>query len=94
MAQSNDPMQGPPPEAIDTSGHGQVTGSGTERMYTTKEGDTLETIAAFFYGDSTHRRRLLEENPELNAGTPVLTAGMQIRVSEDPGQSDAVPSPA
>ena len=77
-------------DTAETGGHGQVTGSGRERVYTTKEGDTLADLAAFFYGDSSHTARLLRENPELNADTTELQAGMRLRISDDADRGDAV----
>ena len=77
----------------DASTYGQVTGSGTDRTYTTKEGDTLEDIAALFYGDPAQKQRLLDENPELTPDSPVLTPGMRLRVSEDTDRGDTVSSP-
>ena len=76
----------------DTSAYGQVTGSGRDRTYTTKEGDTLEDVAALFYGDPTHTQRLLDDNPELTADSPALTPGMTLRVAEDAERGDAVSS--
>ena len=76
-------------------GDGTVTGSGESRMYTTKMGDTLEEIAAFFYGDPAHKQRLLDDNPELrDYSAPKLPGGMQIRVSKDAGRGDNAPGEA
>ncbi len=74
--------------AADMGTWGSVSGSGRERMYTTKEGDTLEDIAAFFYGDSTQKQRLLDDNPELHKDMVQLSPGMQLRVSEDAQRGD------
>ena len=74
--------------------YGQVTGSGTERVYITKEGDMLADVAGFFYGDAAHRQRLLDDNPELAQGgvSDPLPAGMRLRIPEDPERGDAVAS--
>ena len=34
-----------------TDDYGKVEGAGKDRVYITKEGDTLDDVAAFFYGD-------------------------------------------
>ena len=70
-------------DAAGASTFGQVTGAGKERVYTTKAGDTLEDIAAVFYGDPVHKRRLVAQNPELTPDLPVLPPGMRLRVPED-----------
>lgn len=69
--------------------YGAVTGSGRDRVYTSKEGDTLDDVAAFFYGDSTHKQRLLDDNPELTPDM-ILSPGTRIRVSEDAERGDTV----
>jgi nucleoid-associated protein YgaU len=46
---------------------GKVEGAGLERTYTTKAGDRMESIAAYFYGDPVHKQRLLDDNPALRA---------------------------
>jgi hypothetical protein len=71
--------------------YGKVLGAGRDRVYITKEGDTLGDIAAFFYGDSQHQQRLLDDNPELSPDE-ILPAGMRLRVSEDAERGDAVGS--
>lgn len=71
---------------------GQTTGSGTERTYVTKPGDTLEDVAAFFYGDATHRQRIIDDNPELadiETGAQVA-GGTRIAMTEDAARGDAV----
>lgn len=71
---------------------GQVTGSGMDRIYTTKVGDTLEDVAGFFYGDPKHRQRIIDDNPEWagwQAGEPV-PGGARIKVSEDTARGDTV----
>ena len=82
MAQVNEEGQ-----STETTTYGQVTGGGMDRMYTTKDGDTLEDIASFFYGDPSHKQRLLDDNPELTPDTP-LPPGMRIRVPLDPSRGD------
>jgi hypothetical protein len=76
--------------AVETS-EGKVTGSGLERKYTTKAGDKLEDIAAYFYGDPVHKQRLIDDNPALaNWEGRELPGGLTINVSEDPNRGDAV----
>jgi nucleoid-associated protein YgaU len=76
--------------AVETS-EGKVTGSGLERKYTTKAGDKLEDIAAYFYGDPVHKQRLIDDNPALaNWDGRELPGGLTINVSEDPNRGDAV----
>ncbi len=74
------------------SSFGQMSGSGKDRTYTTKQGDTLEDLAAFFYGDPVHRQRLIDDNPEVAALPPgdALPAGMTLHVSEDAERGDTV----
>ena len=91
MVEASDETRGETDDTAETGDYGQVTGAGRERVYTTKEGDTLADIAAFFYGDSSHTARLLSDNPELNRDTLVVPAGMRLRVSEDADQGDANP---
>jgi hypothetical protein len=77
----------------DQSRWGQVTGSGKDRMYITKLGDTLESVAAFFYGDPVQRQRIIDDNPEwarYQAGASFPT-GSRIRVPEDAARGDTVP---
>lgn len=70
---------------------GKVTGAGLERTYTTKAGDKLEDIAAYFYGDPVHKQRLIDDNPALKTWDGrELPAGLTINVSEDAGRGDAV----
>ena len=70
---------------------GKVTGAGLERKYTTKAGDKLEDIAAYFYGDPVHKQRLIDDNPALKTweGRP-LPGGLTINVSEDASRGDAI----
>jgi nucleoid-associated protein YgaU len=75
---------------------GTVGGSGTGRTYTTRAGDTLDVIAAYFYGDPVHRQRILDENPNLAAsGGADLPEGTILRVPEDapPAGGEAQPAP-
>ena len=71
---------------------GQTSGEGRERSYVTKQGDTLEDIAAYFYGDPVQRQRLIDDNPDLAAVQPgdTVPAGMQLTVGLDPERGDAV----
>ncbi len=72
-----------------TTDQGSVSGSGRDRRYTTRDGDTLEGLAAFFYGSEAHVQRLMEENPELEQYRgQSLPGGMSIAVSEDPDKGD------
>lgn len=75
---------------------GQVEGSGLERTYVTKPGDTLDDVAAFFYGDAVHRQRLIDDNPELARWGPgeQVPGGTRIKVSEDAARGDTTPSSA
>lgn len=88
MAEVDEQGQSATGASTDMSTWGSVSGAGKERMYTTKEGDTLDDIAAFFYGDSAQKQRLLDDNPELHKDMVQLAAGMQIRVSEDAERGD------
>lgn len=73
------------------STEGIVTGTGLDRTYITKSGDKLEDIAAYFYGDSVQKQRLIDDNPFLSRYDGVqLPGGMQIHVSEDASRGDAV----
>lgn len=76
----------------DSGEYGQATGSGSERVYTTKDGDTLEDLAGFFYGDAAHRQRLIDDNPELAEQDGPLPPGLRLRIPEDPERGDAVAS--
>jgi nucleoid-associated protein YgaU len=70
---------------------GKVEGAGMERTYTTKAGDRMEAIAAYFYGDPVHKQRLLDDNPALRAfDGRDLPAGLEIKVGEDPNRGDTV----
>lgn len=73
------------------SNAGAVTGSGLDRTYISREGDTLEAIGAYFYGDPAQKQRLIDDNPSLQAydGKP-LPAGFEIKVSEDTSRGDTV----
>ena len=77
---------------VETGELGQVTGSGLERIYTTKEGDTLADLAAFFYGDPGQAQRLIDDNPDLSTESESLPPGTPLRVPEDPSRGDAVTS--
>jgi hypothetical protein len=75
------------------SSEGKVEGAGLGRRYTTKAGDKLEDIAAYFYGDPVHKQRLIDDNPALSAfDGRELPAGLTINVSEDASRGDAVSS--
>jgi nucleoid-associated protein YgaU len=76
----------------DTSGYGQVTGSGMDRVYTTKEGDTLDDVAAFFYGDPAQKQRILDDNPDITDTGESISPGTRLRVSEDESRGDTVTS--
>jgi len=89
MAETADREQGAAPTEVTADDFGKVFGAGTERIYVTKEGDTLGALAAFFYGDSQHQQRLLDDNPELSPDA-ILAPGMRLRVSEDASRGDAV----
>lgn len=75
---------------------GSVSGSGLDRTYITRSGDTLEAIAGFFYGDEQHRQRLIDDNPDFASVQPgeTLPAGTRLSVSEDPSRGDTVASPS
>ena len=89
MADTTDHEQGA--AEVTTDDYGKVMGAGRERIYITKEGDTLGDIAAFFYGDSQHQQRLLDDNPELNRNE-ILPVGMRLRVAEDADRGDTLSS--
>lgn len=74
------------------SSFGQVIGSGKERVYITKPGDTLEDIAAFFYGDPVHRQRIIDDNPDFAGLSPgeTVPAGTRLSVGLDPERGDTV----
>jgi hypothetical protein len=70
-----------------------TTGSGLDRMYTTKAGDRLEDIAAYFYGDPVQKQRLIDDNPTLSQFDGVeLPAGLEMHVGEDASRGDAISS--
>lgn len=73
---------------------GSVSGSGKMRTYTAKQGDTLEAIAAYFYGSEVQRQRLIDDNPDFAALQPgdTVPAGTVLQVGEDPERGDAVAS--
>ncbi len=77
---------------VESGGLGQVSGSGLERIYTTKEGDTLADLAAFFYGDAGQMQRLIDDNPALPTDGASLPAGTPLHVPEDSSRGDAVAS--
>lgn len=91
MAQADEQEQGSAPAKVTADDYGKVSGAGKERVYVTKEGDTLGDIAAFFYGDSQQQQRLIDDNPELNPDEAV-PAGMRLRVSEDAERGDTASS--
>lgn len=62
---------------------GSMIGAGADRVYVSKDGDTLDGLAAFFYGDAAHRARILQENPSLPDNTHMLHDGVQLRIPED-----------
>lgn len=70
--------------------HGKTSGSGMGREYVTRDGDTLEAIGAYFYGDPVHAQRLIDDNPQLQGHSGPLAAGMRLKVSEDASRGDAV----
>ena len=76
----------------DESRFGRMSGSGMERTYVTKQGDTLEDIAAYFYGDPAQRQRLIDDNPAFASLAPgeTVPAGTTLAVSEDPNRGDSV----
>jgi phage tail protein X/LysM repeat protein len=80
-ASESAPMAESAASAGPVSSIGTVTGSGPDRRYTTRAGDTIDTLAAYFFFT---KERFLAENPGLSDdGTP-LREGMSIRVPEDP----------
>lgn len=75
---------------VETS-EGKVAGAGLSRTYTTKAGDKMEDVAAYFYGEAVHKQRLIDDNPFLQAYEgKELPGGMTINVGEDPNRGDAV----
>lgn len=74
------------------SNEGRVSESGVNRMYTTRPGDTLEAIAAFFYGNPAQRQRIIDDNPGLGAMQPgaTLSPGTNLHVGEDAARGDSV----
>ena len=72
------------------SDFGTMQGSGLDRTYITRQGDTLDAIAAFFYGDGAHVARVQEENPDFASMGPgeTLPAGTPLRVSFNPEKGD------
>ena len=79
--------------ASQESSFGQTSGSGLERTYVTKQGDTLEDIAAYFSGDPVQRQRLIDDNPAFASLPPgeTVPAGTMLAVSEGPNRRDSVP---
>ena len=71
------------------AGYGQRSGRSTGREYVTRDGDTLEAIGAYFYGDPIHAQRLLDDNPQLQGHSGPLPAGMRLKVSDDASRGDA-----
>ena len=80
--------------APEESSFGGMSGSGKERTYVTKQGDTLEDVAAFFYGDPVHRQRIIDDNPEIASLAPgdTVPAGTTLKVGEDSERGDTVAS--
>lgn len=80
-ASESAPMAEAPAAAGPVSSLGTVNGSGPDRRYTTRGGDTIENLAAYFFFT---KERFLAENPGLSDdGTP-LREGLSLRVPEDP----------
>lgn len=72
------------------STYGTVQGSGLSRVYITRAGDTLESIAAYFYGSADAAQRIRDENPTLTTSDGTLTPGIHLSVSEDAARGDTV----
>ena len=66
---------------------GEARGDGLNRSYMTKAGDTLEAIAAFFYGSEERRDALIERNYGLDQYGPnaTLPSGFVLRVPDEAG---------
>ncbi len=88
--------QGSAPSATATatgpdSEFGMVHGSGTGREYVTREGDTLEAIGAYFYGDPIHAQRLIDDKLPVSAAR-AAALGLADEVGQRPdglGAGDA-----
>lgn len=87
---SGSTMGAPASGPVSSADQGTVIGSGMNRIYVSRAGDSMAAIAAFFYGDATHRQRLLDDNPELEKYMGALPGGLRIRVSEDAARGDTV----
>lgn len=74
----------------DETSFGRTVGSGKERSYTTKPGDTLESIAAYFYGAEVQRQRIIDDNPAFAIVQPgdTLPVGTLLQVGDDPERGD------
>lgn len=81
QATAAEPVAAPP--AVDTSSHGTVIGSGAERVYITKDGQSVDELAAYFYGDAAHAVRIRDENPVLAGFSGALPGGLRLVISED-----------
>ncbi|MGH2587139.1 MAG: hypothetical protein ACRDJE_19675 [Dehalococcoidia bacterium] len=76
---------------VAVTNEGVVTGAGLERMYTTRPGDRMEDVAAYFYGDAVQKQRLIDDNPWLaEYDGKEMPGGLEIHVGEDPNRGDAV----
>ena len=64
---------------------GQAQGSGSDRVYVSRVGDSLQSVAAFFYGDPVHAARITQENPAWAAykTDANLPGGSILRMPED-----------
>ena len=84
-------MASPAASATPSSAEGSIKGTGLERTYTTRGGDTLEAIATYFYGDPIHKQRLIDDNPSLQPyDGKEMPANTEIKVGEDAGRGDTV----
>lgn len=75
-------------EAASTDG--TVVGNSLARVYITKEGDHLEELAAYFYGDPAQQQRLRDDNPAMVNWSGPLPAGTRLAVPEDAARGDTV----
>lgn len=75
-------MPDPTPEQ-----YGQTFGEGLNRSYVTKEGDTPESVAAYFYGSESRRDALKDRNPAIAgyAEMASIRPGMRLRVPDESG---------
>lgn len=76
----------------DQSRWGQLSGSGVDRAYISKPGDTLEDLASFFYGDPAQRQRIIDDNSDWATLKPgaALPGGSRLKMSEDAARGDSV----